>query len=69
MNIGKNRKSEVYQGTMAIKVIILVIIALDLEEVGWFLAHLVMSLYNHAVSCGVVIVISVIIGTCVQPSQ
>ena len=49
-NIGENRKSEVYQVTLAIKVIILVIIALDFEEVWWFLAHLVMSLYNHALS-------------------
>ena len=43
-NIGENRKSEVYQVTLEIKVIVLVIIALVFEEVGWFLAHLVMSL-------------------------
>ena len=46
----EKQKVDVYQVILAIKVIILVIIALDFEEVGWFLAHLVMSLYNHALS-------------------
>ena len=50
----RENKSEVYQVFLVIKVIILVIIALDFEEIGWFLAHLVMSLYNHALLCGVV---------------
>ena len=34
-NIGENRRSEIYLVTLAIKIIILVIVALDLEEVGW----------------------------------
>ena len=41
--MGKQKKLK-YQVTLAIEVIILVITALDFEEVRWFLVHLVMSL-------------------------